>query len=118
MGCRRCDAVVARARSQGLVLEVDQGMIDILNELGQFGPACRSIGMNCLGDNQDASYFLFTPKPLDVLTMLGFIVLVGTVVNNAILIVHQSLNHMREEGMGHREAIREGIGGETVCYVW
>ena len=21
--------------------------------------------MNCLGDNQDASYFLFTPKPLD-----------------------------------------------------
>jgi HAE1 family hydrophobic/amphiphilic exporter-1 len=48
-----------------------------------------------------------TYQPLDVLTMLGFIILVGTVVNNAILIVHQSLNHMRNEGMPHREAIRE-----------
>ncbi len=46
-------------------------------------------------------------QPLDVLTMLGFIILVGTVVNNAILIVHQSLNHMREERMPPRDAIRE-----------
>lgn len=35
---------------------------------------------------------------LDVLTMLGFIILIGVVVNNAILIVHQSLNFMR--GLG------------------
>jgi HAE1 family hydrophobic/amphiphilic exporter-1 len=47
------------------------------------------------------------PQPLDVITMLGFIILVGTVVNNAILVVHQSLNHMRDEGMAPREAIRE-----------
>jgi HAE1 family hydrophobic/amphiphilic exporter-1 len=46
-------------------------------------------------------------QPLDVLTMLGFFILVGTVVNNAILIVHQALNHMRDDGMPHREAIRE-----------
>tara|TARA_B100002003_G_C13871572_1_gene426101 strand:+ start:24 stop:635 length:612 start_codon:yes stop_codon:yes gene_type:complete len=46
-------------------------------------------------------------QALDVLTMLGFVVLVGTTVNNAILIVHQSLNHMREEGMEPKEAIRE-----------
>lgn len=45
-------------------------------------------------------------QALDILTMLGFVILVGTVVNNAILIVHQSLNHMREEGMASREAIR------------
>jgi HAE1 family hydrophobic/amphiphilic exporter-1 len=50
---------------------------------------------------------LVEPMPLDVITMLGFIILVGTVVNNAILVVHQSLNHMREEGMASREAIRE-----------
>jgi len=50
---------------------------------------------------------LFTYQALDVLTMLGFIILVGTVVNNAILVVHQALNHMREEGMASREAIRE-----------
>ncbi|HSR53050.1 MAG TPA: efflux RND transporter permease subunit [Acidobacteriota bacterium] len=44
-------------------------------------------------------------QALDVLTMLGFIILVGTVVNNAILIVHQSLNHMREEAMEQQKAI-------------
>ncbi|MEM9174018.1 MAG: efflux RND transporter permease subunit [Myxococcota bacterium] len=32
---------------------------------------------------------------LDVLTLLGFVVLAGVVVNNAILIVHQTLNFMR-----------------------
>ena len=52
---------------------------------------------------------LFRYQALDVLTMLGFIILVGTVVNNAILIVHQSLNHMREEGLASREAIREAV---------
>jgi hypothetical protein len=40
-------------------------MIDLLNDLGQFGPECRSIGMNCLGDGQDASYFLARSLPLD-----------------------------------------------------
>lgn len=49
----------------------------------------------------------FVFQPLDVLTMLGFIILIGTVVNNAILVVHQSLNHIREDGMAEREAIRE-----------
>jgi HAE1 family hydrophobic/amphiphilic exporter-1 len=48
-------------------------------------------------------------QSLDVLTMLGFIILIGTVVNNAILIVHQSLNHMRHEGLERREAIREAV---------
>ena len=59
------DAVIARAQSQGLKLDSNLPMIDILNELGSFGPACRAIGMNCLGDNQDASYFLLKPQPLD-----------------------------------------------------
>jgi HAE1 family hydrophobic/amphiphilic exporter-1 len=48
-------------------------------------------------------------QSLDVLTMLGFVILVGTVVNNAILIVHQSLNHMREEGMAPNQAILESV---------
>ncbi len=49
------------------------------------------------------------PQALDVLTMLGFIILVGTVVNNAILIVHQSLNFMNNEAMELRPAILESI---------
>ncbi|TWU15242.1 efflux RND transporter permease subunit [Allorhodopirellula heiligendammensis] len=50
-----------------------------------------------------------TPQPLDVLTMLGFVILIGTVVNNAILIVHQSLNLMREESTPARDAIIESV---------
>jgi HAE1 family hydrophobic/amphiphilic exporter-1 len=49
------------------------------------------------------------PQSLDVLTMLGFVILIGTVVNNPILIVHQALNHMREDGYGQREAILESV---------
>jgi HAE1 family hydrophobic/amphiphilic exporter-1 len=47
------------------------------------------------------------PQPLDILTMLGFIILIGIVVNNAILIVHQSLNNVRYNGMQHKEAVIE-----------
>ncbi|MBW2003926.1 MAG: efflux RND transporter permease subunit [Deltaproteobacteria bacterium] len=47
------------------------------------------------------------PQPLDVLTMLGFVILIGVVVNNAILIVYQSLNNIRNYGMEYREAILE-----------
>lgn len=49
------------------------------------------------------------PQPLDVLTMLGFVILIGTVVNNAILIVHQSLNLMRDEGYDSHAAILESV---------
>lgn len=48
-------------------------------------------------------------QTLDVLTMLGFVILIGTVVNNPILIVHQSLNHMREDGMSPTDAIVESV---------
>jgi HAE1 family hydrophobic/amphiphilic exporter-1 len=47
------------------------------------------------------------PQPLDILTMLGFVILIGVVVNNAILIVHQALNYIRYEGMECREAVLE-----------
>ncbi len=50
--------------------------------------------------------FLF--QALDVLTMLGFVILIGTVVNNAILIVHQSLNYIRE-GRPPREAVPDSV---------
>ena len=47
-------------------------------------------------------------QPLDVLTMLGFVILIGTVVNNPILIVHQSLNLIRE-GMSRQQAVLESV---------
>ena len=51
--------------------------------------------------------WFITPQPFDILTMLGFIILVGVVVNNAILIVHQALNNIRLNGMSYREAVLE-----------
>lgn len=52
---------------------------------------------------------LIVEQALDIMTMLGFVILVGIVVNNAILIVHQSLNNMRESSMLAREAIAEAV---------
>ena len=52
---------------------------------------------------------LWTPQPLDVLTMLGFIMLVGTVVNNPILIVEQSLIHWRDDGLPIGKAVIESV---------
>jgi HAE1 family hydrophobic/amphiphilic exporter-1 len=40
-----------------------------------------------------------------MLTLLGFIILVGIVVNNAILLVHQTLYHLRHEGLAFEDAI-------------
>ena len=40
------------------------------------------------------------PQQLDVLTMLGFIILIGVVVNNAILLVHRALQLIRGEAEG------------------
>ena len=51
--------------------------------------------------------WFIAPQPLDILTMLGFIILIGVVVNNAILIVHQALNNIRLNGMPYREAVLE-----------
>jgi HAE1 family hydrophobic/amphiphilic exporter-1 len=49
------------------------------------------------------------PPSLDVLTMLGFFMLVGTVVNNPILIVEQSIANIRENDMPIAEAILESL---------
>ncbi len=48
---------------------------------------------------------LFVHQPLDMLTLLGFVILVGIVVNNAILLVHQTLYHLRTDGMSLEDSI-------------
>ncbi|GAB4357404.1 MAG: efflux RND transporter permease subunit [Kiloniellaceae bacterium] len=47
---------------------------------------------------------VYVAQPLDMLTMLGFVILIGIVVNNAILLVDQALQNSRA-GMGSSEAI-------------
>ncbi len=46
--------------------------------------------------------------PADLLTMLGFIILLGLVVNNAILLVHQARISERE-GKSRQDAVRESV---------
>ncbi len=52
-------------------------------------------------------------QQLDVLTMLGFVILIGIVVNNAILIVHQALTYERRDGIEPREAIALSVQTRT-----
>ncbi len=48
-------------------------------------------------------------QPFDMISMLGFLILMGTVVNNPILIVDRALYNVREEGFGAREAVMEAV---------
>ena len=53
-------------------------------------------------------------QPLDILTMLGFVILIGVVVNNAILIVHQTLNVLRETPeLPAKAAIRDAVSSRV-----
>ena len=54
---------------------------------------------------------LFTPQTLDLLTMVGFVVLMGLVVNNAILLVDQARSEMRA-GATVRAAV-ESVAGHA-----
>jgi multidrug efflux pump subunit AcrB len=51
---------------------------------------------------------LVTPQTLDLLTMVGFIILMGVVVNNAILLADQARAGERE-GLSTRDAIAEAL---------
>jgi multidrug efflux pump subunit AcrB len=51
---------------------------------------------------------VFTFQPLDLLTMIGFIILMGLVVNNAILLVHQTRSAERE-GAPRADAVRQAL---------
>jgi hydrophobic/amphiphilic exporter-1 (mainly G- bacteria), HAE1 family len=49
------------------------------------------------------------PQSLDVLTMLGFVILLGIVVNNAILLVDRTLRNIREGHKSPLESITEAV---------
>lgn len=57
--------------------------------------------------NAFASMGFGANQNLDMLTVLGFVILIGVVVNNAILLVDQTLQHIRSDGMRPSDAIAE-----------
>ena len=51
---------------------------------------------------------IFTYQSLDLLTMIGFIILLGLVVNNAILLVDQTRN-AQKQGMSDADAVHQAV---------
>ncbi|MEO3785673.1 hypothetical protein ABGB12_20280 [Actinocorallia sp. B10E7] len=63
-----CDKVSGTARLKSSDCRrpaASSPMVDPVREYGWTGPYCRKINMNCLGDQQDAAYYLSRPLPLD-----------------------------------------------------
>ncbi|MDH3550131.1 MAG: efflux RND transporter permease subunit, partial [Gammaproteobacteria bacterium] len=48
-------------------------------------------------------------QPFDMISMLGFLILMGTVVNNPILIVDRAMQNMKEAGSAPIDAVREAV---------
>jgi multidrug efflux pump subunit AcrB len=48
-------------------------------------------------------------QPFDMITMLGFLILVGIVVNNPILIVDRALRNLHDEGLAAEQAVAEAV---------
>ncbi len=59
--------------------------------------------------------YLEPTQQLDTLTMLGFVILIGVVVNNAILLVHQALNFMRGLGESEHDFCEPLPPREAIC---
>jgi multidrug efflux pump subunit AcrB len=51
---------------------------------------------------------LFVFQPLDLLTMIGFVILLGLVVNNAILLVHQT-RLAQAQGVSRASAVHQAL---------
>ena len=76
------------------------------------GIACGIVGlwgMNTIGGWLPLIGFPAISQSFDMITMLGFLILMGTVVNNPILIVHQAMMNVKERAMEAAEAVRDAV---------
>ena len=51
----------------------------------------------------------FVSQPFDMISMLGFLILLGTVVNNPILIIDQTMHLLREQKLGIEQAVTQAV---------
>ena len=63
--------------------------------------------VNFFGSKLDQIGLQNISQPFDMITMLGFLILIGTVVNNPILLVERTMKNIHERGMATIAAIRE-----------
>ena len=65
--------------------------------------------LNLVGANLEQFGMANIHQPYDMITMLGFLVLIGTVVNNPILLVERALRRLKEGGVSAAEAVSESV---------
>ena len=65
--------------------------------------------LNFVGANLEQFGLANIHQPYDMITMLGFLVLIGTVVNNPILLVERALRRLKEGGISAAEAVSESV---------
>ena len=65
--------------------------------------------LNHVGAQLPAIGIAAISQPFDMITMLGFLILVGTVVNNPILIVDRALTFLREDNLPPEEAVKAAV---------
>ncbi|WP_026988596.1 efflux RND transporter permease subunit [Fodinicurvata fenggangensis] len=65
--------------------------------------------MNLVGGMLPAIGLSEISQPFDMISMLGFLILMGTVVNNPILLVHRAMENMRKAGSKPQEAVSEAV---------
>lgn len=65
--------------------------------------------LNLIGGWLPAVGMAAIQQPLDMITMLGFLILLGTVVNNPILIVDHAIHCYRHDGMSAIDSVRESV---------
>ena len=63
--------------------------------------------VNLVGNNLGLIGLTPINQPFDVITMLGFLILIGTVVNNPILIIDRAVRNVEQKGMAVKEAVKE-----------
>ena len=77
--------------------------------LGVAGGIAGLALMNTIGAQLPLIGMSAVYQPFDMISMLGFLILMGTVVNNPILIVHRAAENVRAGAMSAAEATREAV---------
>ncbi|EKV29798.1 Acriflavin resistance protein [Caenispirillum salinarum AK4] len=65
--------------------------------------------LNLIGGMLPLIGFQAIHQPFDMISMMGFLILMGTVVNNPILIVHRAMENVRDPETSPHEAVREAV---------
>ncbi len=77
--------------------------------LGIAGGIVGLWGLNFVGGLLPRVGFNALVQPFDMISMLGFLILMGTVVNNPILIVHRAVNNLKQQKLPPIEAVNEAV---------